>query len=152
MIINQESLLELEPLSPMLTTKERFNGFSHGLTECGYDIRIAQDVWLFPFKRFALASSMEEFHMPSTIMGRVLNKSSWARLGVDASRTTNIEPGWNGFLTLELKYEGWKPIKIKKGTGIAQVIFEPLKHPVRYEGKYQNQAWGPVKAIMEKAA
>lgn len=147
MIINGTTLLEQAPIKNMLKFKAKHNGFSHGLTECGYDIRVNQDVWLFPGKRFALASSMEQFDMPNNLMGRVLNKSTWARLGIDASATTNIEPGWKGFLTIELHYRKWKPICIKKGTGIAQVIFEVIMNPTSYEGKYQNQPCRPVSAI-----
>lgn len=148
MIINQSALLKAAPIKDMLTHKERHLGFSHGLTECGYDIRIAQSITLFLGRRFVLAHAQEEFQMPLDLMGRVLNKSTWARLGVDASMTTNIEPGWKGYLTLELRYAGIRPIRIPKGVGIAQVIFEKIKHPIQYRGKYQNQKNQPVPAIL----
>lgn len=86
--------------------------------------------------------------MPNNLMGRVLNKSTWARLGVDASMTTNVEPGWCGWLTLELSYKGFKPIKIPAGVGICQVIFETLAEPASYAGKYAHQPDRPVKAII----
>lgn len=133
----------------MLPTKQVYNGVSYGLTECGYDIRIAQDVTMYFGKRFVLASAIEEFNMPNNLMGRVLNKSTWARLGLDASSTTNIEPGWKGFLTLELTYSRIKPLKIKAGMGIAQVIFEQIMTPANYQGKYQNQPNQPVPAKFE---
>lgn len=148
MIINKEALLQAAPIRNMLTTKERAHGVSHGLTECGYDIRIAQDVWLFPGRRFVLASAIEYFDVPSTLMGRVLNKSTWARRGLDASMTTNIEPGWKGFLTLELHYRAWGVLHVPAGAGIAQVIFEQIHTPTAYVGKYQNQANRPVSAIL----
>jgi len=147
MIINRHALLEAAPIKGMLQTKERFQGYSHGLTECGYDIRIAQDVTMFLGRRFVLAHALEEFDVPDFLMGRVLNKSTWARRGIDASMTTNIEPGWKGFLTLELRYSGILPIHIPKGVGIAQVIFERIAEPTAYVGKYQNQENRPVKAI-----
>jgi dCTP deaminase len=147
MIINQQALLRAAPIIDMKTTKRSFLGFSWGLTECGYDIRIKQNVWLFLGRRFVLASSLEEFNLPNNLMGRVLNKSTWARLGLDASMTTNIEPGWKGFLTIELRYSRWKPLFIPAGVGIAQVIFEEVSIPTQYKGKYQNQADKPVAAI-----
>lgn len=152
MIINGRTLLALDPLSPMEPKKmvHEESGTSYGLTECGYDIRIDQDIWLFLGRRFVLASSMEKFRMPHTLMGRVLNKSTWARLGVDASMTTNIEPGWVGFLTIELRYSGVLPLKIPKGSGIAQIIFETLSNTSSYNGKYQNQGSKPQKAILDK--
>jgi dCTP deaminase len=130
--------------SEKLTSK----GYSWGLTECGYDIRIAQSVWLFPGRRFVLANSVEYFNMPKNLMGKVLNKSTWARQGIDASRATNLEPGWRGWLTLEITYAGWKPIHIPAGAGIAQIIFEELTEPSCYLGKYQDQSNKPVPAIL----
>lgn len=149
MIINGDALLKLEPVSPMYHTKlkHKESGTSYGLTECGYDIRIAEDVWMFLGNRFRLSFSLEKFRMPHHLMGRVLNKSTWARRGIDASMTTNIEPGWCGFLTIELRYSGVLPIKIPAGSGIAQIIFEEIATETTYQGKYQNQPFKPVKAI-----
>jgi dCTP deaminase len=64
--------------------------------------------------------------------------------------TTNIEPGWVGFLTIELRYSGVLPLKIPKGSGIAQVIFEVLSNTAEYKGKYQDQVNSPQKAILTK--
>jgi len=150
MILNRDALLDIEPIENMSRTKNVYKGLSWGLTECGYDIRINQDITMFLGRRFKLASSIERFNLPKHVMGRVLNKSTWARLGVDASMTTNIEPGWKGYLTIELRYSKILPIKIPKGTGIAQIIFEEIACPVAYQGKYQNQANSPVSAIMKK--
>lgn len=145
MIVNGRALFRMSPIKDMLEEKVRHNGVSHGLTECGYDIRIKQDVWLFPGRSFVLASSVEEFDMPCNLMGRVLNKSTWARRGLDASMTTNIEPGWKGHLTIELSYHKLRPLHIKAGSGIAQVIFETIAEPAAYQGKYQSQPNEPVK-------
>lgn len=147
MIVNGKGLLEAAPIKNMLSRKVTCSGYSFGLTECGYDIRIAETVYLFPGRRFVLTYAMEEFDMPHNLMGRVLNKSSWARQGVDASMTTNIEPGWKGFLTLELNYARMKPLRIPSGVGIAQVIFETILEPAEYVGKYQYQPPEPVPAI-----
>lgn len=146
MIINGKALLNAAPIRNMLTEKVKHNGVSHGLTECGYDIRVKQDVLLFPGRSFVLASSVEEFDMPQHLMGRVLNKSTWARRGLDASMTTNVEPGWKGWLTLELCYHRWKPLFIPAGSGIAQVIFETILEKAAYDGRYNNQEDRPVPA------
>ena len=152
MIVNQQALLCAAPILGMHTQKKSFKGYSYGLTECGYDIRIAENVLMFPGRSFVLSSAKEYFKMPDNLMGRVLNKSSWARQGLDASMTTNIEPGWRGYLTLELRYSGWKPLWIPAGVGIAQVIFERLETSVSYSGKYQDQASGAVRAIIKDVA
>lgn len=163
MIINGESLLKKAPIKDMFGFKHQGPLSSHGLTECGYDIRLAETVTFEPNHsypnysyrdmvkvngviqpgRFALGSSIEEFDMPSDLMGRVLNKSTWARKGLDASMTTNIEPGWRGILTIELIYHGVADLTLPAGTGICQVIFETLAEPAVYSGKYQDQEAGP---------
>jgi len=148
MIVNQGDLLEAQPLEPMLVEKRKLHGVSHGLSEAGYDIRIKQSVTLHPFRRFRLASAIEQFTMPDNLLGIVHDKSTWARNGLSVFNTV-IEPGWSGYLTLELIYHGWRPLKIKAGSGIAQVIFHETSTPVAYNGKYQNQADKPVFAIME---
>lgn len=152
MIVNGNTLLNDYPdiISPMVDRKlvHEKSGTSYGLTECGYDIRVAEDVWLFLGRRFVLTYSMEKFRMPPDLMGRVLNKSTWARMGVDASMTTNIEPGWVGFLTIELRYSRALPLLIPKGSGIAQIIFERIVEDAKYNGKYQNQGAIPQPAIL----
>lgn len=168
MIINQGSLLGFAPIKDMIPQKVQAKPTSYGLTECGYDIRIKEQVhykdgrvscynpmnhhpeFVPPFKKgnFILGSSIEEFQMPNFLMGRVLNKSTWARCGVDASLTTNIEPGWNGFLTIELVFNSQDEIIIPAGSGICQIIFEEILHPAEYTGKYQNQLDKPVEAIL----
>lgn len=151
MIINQQDLLDARPISGMVSEKKRdANGYSYGLTECGYDIRLAETVIMHPFRRFVLSHAVEYFMMPNNLMGRILNKSSWARQGLDASMTTNVEPGWFGYLTIELRYAGWKPLTIPAGSGIAQVIFEQVKTPTSYEGVYQDQAPKPVPAYQTR--
>lgn len=128
-----------------------FEGRSFGLSSSGYDVRIAQDIWLWPlFGR--LASTIERFVMPNDVVGYVKDKSSNARRFVFVQNTV-IEPGWEGWLTLELtRFRPW-PVKIRAGTPIAQIVFhrldEATEHP--YRGKYQNQANKPVEAINERA-
>lgn len=166
MVINGTELLEAAPIIDMLKTKERAHGVSHGLAEVGYDIRIKQDVWYYPDQyhawngslirpaftvvdgrqttgRFALASAIEEFYMPEHLMGIVHDKSTWARQGLSVFNTV-IEPGWKGFLTLELVFHGRERLHIPKGAGIAQVVFHCIAQPAQYDGKYQNQADQPV--------
>lgn len=150
MIVNSQSLLYAAPIYPMEEEKVRLHGVSYGMSEAGYDIRIKQDVWLYPFKRFALASSIEKFRMPYDLVGIVHDKSTWARRKLSVFNTV-IESGWNGFLTLELVYHGWKPLHIPAGAGIAQVIFHQTTDKATYSGKYQNQGDLPVEAIYEAA-
>jgi dCTP deaminase len=144
-IVNYTDLIAAKPVSPMFLTKQKANGVSFGMSEAGYDIRIKQTVLLHPLRRFTLASAIERFDMPDNLVGIVHDKSTWARRGLSVFNTV-IESGWKGFLTLELIYHGWKPLRIKAGSGIAQVIFHEVTCPVTYTGRYQDQPDMPVAA------
>ena len=165
MISNGKHLLVAAPIKNMLTTKVREHGVTHGASEAGYDIRIQQEIrFLVDYGgrrtvtivdgllstanpgTFTLASAIEEFQMPNHLVGIVHDKSTWARQGLSVFNTV-IEPGWNGFLTLELVYHGNEDLIIPAGSGIAQVIFHDVSDPVQYNGRYQNQANKPVSAI-----
>ena len=145
MIVNGTALLRAKPLDPMFDCKMKAHGVSYGLSEAGYDLRIKQDVTLHPLRRFALASTIERFDMPDDLVGIVHDKSTWARRGLSVFNTV-IESGWEGWLTLELVYHGWRPLHIPAGAGIAQVIFHQTKEARPYAGKYQNQPDRPVSA------
>ena len=162
-VINGKTLLRKAPIKDMLSEKVSGYGVSHGLGEAGYDIRLKQDVRFKPggiggdhvivgngdpeWGRFAIASAMEEVQMPSDLVGIVHDKSTWARQGLSVFNTV-IEPGWKGFLTLELTYHGTKRLHIPAGPGIAQVIFHWLTDPAAYKGSYQNQVDEPVPSIV----
>lgn len=140
--------IPFEPFCPR--TVDPVTGFSYGLSSAGYDIRIAQDVTMRPGD-FELVSSLEKFIVPRDIMQFVKDKSSWARMGL-AVQNTVIEPGWRGYLTLELTNHGRNTLFIEKGAPIAQIIFHRLEAPtiMPYNGKYQDQDNRPVAAISER--
>ncbi len=125
-------------------------GMTFGLGPAGYDVRVDQTMLLKP-GAFALASTVEHFAIPDDIVGFVLDKSSWARQGLSLFNTV-MEPGWKGYLTLELANLSGKPIAIFEGSPIAQIMFQRLAEPTEspYVGKYQNQQKGPQPAILEK--
>ena len=145
MIINGRKLYDARPVSPMAGMKLREHGVSYGLAEAGYDLRIKQAVTLHPFRRFALASTIEKFDMPENLVAIVHDKSSNIRRGLMVGNSV-VEPGWRGWLTLELFYFGWKPLRIEAGTGIAQAIFHELTENALYSGKYNDQEDKPVPA------
>lgn len=168
MIVNSHALINALPIKGMVTGKLTGpGGTSYGLSEAGYDIRIKQKIQFYSCLgnrrvtvqtgiglsdesgRFALASAMEEFQMPDNLVGIVHDKSTWARKGLSVFNTV-IEPGWNGFLTLELVFHGHEDLIIPAGSGIAQVIFHETAVRSRYNGKYQNQEDKPVSAIDSK--
>ena len=134
-------------------------GKSYGLSHCGYDIRIRlpdnvstigghKAISMQP-GQFLLASSIERIKMPSDLVAVVHDKSSWARMGL-ALQNTVLEPGWEGFITLELTTHR-DIITLYDGDPIAQIMFHRLEDPTEkpYSGKYQNQVAGAVEAINE---
>jgi dCTP deaminase len=130
-------------------------GMSYGLSACGYDIRINDGCFLGAANQrlhpsFILGSSVERFRLPPYLVGIVHDKSTWARLGL-AVQNTVIEPGWEGYLTLELTNHSRRGITIRPGSPIAQVIFHILDEETEfpYSGKYQNQEKGPQAARFE---
>lgn len=145
MIVNGQALLMAAPIKDMLDHKVRGKIVSHGLTEAGYDIRIRESVMLDRTCRVALASTLDEFQMPEDMVGVVHDKSTWARKWLSVQNTI-IEPGWRGWLTLELVYNGNGVLMIPAGAGIAQVLFSRLAEPAAYDGKYQDQEARPVEA------
>lgn len=139
---------QLPMLSPFCERSVE-HGMSYGLSVAGYDVRVAEDVTIGPGE-FLLASTLEQFAMPNDVLAKVSDKSTWARRGI-AVQNTVIEPGWRGFLTLEITNHGKQIIDIAAGMPIAQIIFHRLEAPAEnpYSGKYQNQAAGPQPARFE---
>lgn len=162
MIINRGALLRAAPIKNMLETKQTSFGYSYGMSEAGYDIRLKQRIIFdnregrnlvqcddtFASGHFCLGSAIEEFQMPTNLTGIVHDKSTWARQGLSVFNTV-IEPGWDGFLTLELMYHGNSLLEIPAGVGIAQVIFHETAEHAQYDGKYQHQEDKPQEAKLQ---
>lgn len=148
MIASAQTLRALRPVDPFCE-RGVAEGMSFGLSAAGYDVRIAEDLTLLPGK-FRLASTIERFKMPPNLLGIVHDKSTWARRGL-ACQNTVIEPGWEGYLTLELTNHYVDVLEISKGMPIAQIVFHILDHPTEspYDGKYQHQESGPQPARFE---
>jgi dCTP deaminase len=138
-------------LSPF-SDRQVQNGMSFGKSYAGYDIRVDQAMKL-EGKEFKLASSIEYFDMPSDVMAIVHDKSTWARRGLQVFNTV-IEPGWRGYLTLELVNHSIESLSFEHGDPIAQIIFHSLDQPAEnsYTGKYQDQERGAQAARDEGTA
>src|SRR3990167_6435638 len=145
MILPAQILDRIRPITPWHPRTQK-RGLTYGLGPAGYDVRIAQNVTMLRAIEwdFILASTIEHFTMPNNLLAQVCDKSTWARRGLFVQNTI-IEPGWRGFLTLELTYHGAERIEILEGDPIAQIIFMELSEPTiyPYEGKYQDQGAGP---------
>lgn len=168
MIVNGNSLYRSSQLLDVPDHKVSEHGVSYGLGEAGYDIRIKQDITFYRLfglipmvkvvdgnqvsrhlGKFTLASAIEKFNMSPSCAAIVHDKSTWARRALSVFNTV-IEPGWKGYLTLELVYHGRKKLHIPAGSGIAQVLFHLVQEPANYNGKYMNQENKPVAARSSK--
>lgn len=123
-------------------------GMTYGLGPAGYDVRAEFDSegsighLYVPPGGFALASTIENFNMPPDLIGFVCDKSSWARREISVFNTV-IEPGWSGYLTLEITNHFPYQVTIERGSPIAQIVFQQIDAPSTYVGKYQHQGRGP---------
>ena len=126
-----------------------FQGMSYGLSHAGYDLRIKDNLTLAP-KEFTLATTIEELDLPNWIMGKLADKSSWARQGLSVFNTI-FEPGWRGYPTIELVNQHHaRTLVIPAGMPIAQMIFERIDGATAaYSGKYQDQPQVPMLALEE---
>lgn len=137
-------------------------GMSYGLTSAGYDIRLGSiqhprdpnkvfpngiESWNLQPGEFLLAASYERLSIPNDLQAIVHDKSTLARQGI-ALQNTVLEPGWEGYITLELSNHGPKAVRILVGQPIAQVVFHMLDKPtdLPYRGKYQDQSAEPTPA------
>ena len=165
----KELCLEKNMIEPFIDHKVSEGLPSYGLSHAGYDIRIADEFYVFtpalgavidfknlqktqkyyveikddsciiPPNSYVLAKSVEKFNMPENIFATCMNKSTCARVGIFAN-ITPIEPNWKGYLTIEIANLSQVPVKIYAGMGIAQILFYKIDKPTTvYEGKYQNQ-------------
>ncbi len=144
---------------------------SYGLSSYGYDLRVASEFKVFtnlyssivdpknfnenafvsieadeciiPPNSFALARSVEYFRIPRNVLTLCIGKSTYARCGIIVN-VTPFEPGWEGYVTLEISNTTPLPAKIYANEGLAQVLFYEgaeaceISYADR-KGKYMNQ-------------
>jgi len=105
------------------------------------------DAFIIPPNGLVLGHSVEKFSMPEDVIAVCLGKSTYARLGL-VCNVTPLEPGWVGYLTIELTNTSSRPLAVHVNQGIAQLLFFKGDMPsVSYAdraGKYQNQPKGVV--------
>lgn len=143
---NSGQMLEIVPFNE----RTIYEGRTYGLASCSYDVRLAQNLWVWPFWG-RLGSIIEYIRMPIDLSAEVKDKSSNARLFVLVQNTL-IDPGWNGYLTVEITRLKLWPVRLKAGTPIAQIVFHGLDEPTErpYAGKYSCQRKAPQPAIFER--
>lgn len=163
--------LESDMINPFVDSQVRDSVISYGLSSYGYDIRIADEYKIFtnlnstivdpkhfdsqsfvdfkggvciiPPNSFALGRTIEYFKIPRNVMTICVGKSTYARCGI-ITNVTPLEPGWEGYVTLEISNTTPLPAKIYSNEGIAQILFfesdeDCLASYSDKHGKYQGQ-------------
>jgi len=163
----------MKMIDPFTPSSVRSGVISYGLSSFGYDIRIGSKFRVFmpscfvttavdpknfdsdlleevdvvghiliPSNSYALGLSMEYIRMPPDVMAIVVGKSTYARCGIIVN-VTPLEPGWEGYITMEISNNTPHPAVIYAEEGIAQVLFFKGEAPnITYAtkgGKYQHQ-------------
>ncbi|HET9691949.1 MAG TPA: dCTP deaminase [Acidimicrobiales bacterium] len=112
------------------------------LVEIGDD-----DTFVLHPGEFVLGSTAERVRLPDDLVARLEGKSSLGRLGLLIHSTAGfVDPGWDGYLTLELSNVANLPITLYPGMKIGQISFlqmtTPAEHPYgsgEVGSKYQGQ-------------
>ncbi|MEE8425386.1 MAG: dCTP deaminase [Elusimicrobiota bacterium] len=146
----RERCRDSKMIFPFVEHLEAEGKVSYGLSSYGYDIRVADEYKIFtnalakvvdpkefdrqsfvdykgeycivPPNSFALARSVEYFHIPRDVLAICVGKSTYARCGIIVN-VTPLEPGWEGILTLEISNTTPLPAKVYSNEGIAQLLF-----------------------------
>jgi dCTP deaminase len=148
----------IQPSSIDLHVDDRFRVFANsrypyidvkkempGLTEV---VEVADpDPFILHPGEFVLGSTLERVAIPDDMVARLEGKSSLGRLGLLIHSTAGyVDPGWDGFLTLELSNVANLPITISPGMKIGQISFFRLSTPAERpygstetRSKYQGQ-------------
>ena len=97
-------------------------------------------------REFVLGTTVERIQIPRDLIGRLDGKSSLGRLGIVVHATAGyIDPGFRGYITLEITDVANIPIALYPGMKIGQISFMRLETPAEVPygkprgSKYQGQ-------------
>lgn len=97
-------------------------------TQMGYAFTTSE--FVLPAHGFALGSTMERIELPNDIAARFEGKSSLGRLGLLPHVAAGfIDPGFRGWITLELHNVTGLPMVLLPGMKIGQLCFFRLSSP-----------------------
>lgn len=107
--------------------------------------KISPNGIIIPAHEFILGCSVERISLPDNLIGICLGRSSYARAGI-ITHVTPLEPGWIGYVTIEITNTNPLPVRIVVGKeeGITQVVFFqseqiPNRSYASKGGRYQFQ-------------
>jgi dCTP deaminase len=76
--------------------------------------------------QFMLAQTLEYLRLPTDLMGYVVGRSTWGRLGLIVATAIGIHPSFAGNLTFELRNLGETPLTLYPGQTIAQLFIHSV--------------------------
>jgi dCTP deaminase len=95
---------------------------------------------------FLLAETLEQIELPDDICATIEGKSSLARLGITVHQTGGwIDCGFKGSITLEMTNENIRPVVLRAGMPIAQLVFHQtsagaeIPYNMKKTAKYRDQ-------------
>ena len=96
---------------------------------------------------FLLANTIEKITLPSNLVARIIPRSSLARLGVLVTFDADLlPPNYSGKPILTMKNLSKKPVLLKAGLAVCQVLFEQVDKPVAgYQSRYSHTRPEPSK-------
>lgn len=87
-----------------------------------FTIHEKEDFFLIPPHGFALGKTKEYYKIPDDIFVLCVGKSTYARCGLIIN-VTPLEPGWDGYVTLEFSNTTPFPVKLYPNEGVCQFVF-----------------------------
>jgi dCTP deaminase len=115
-----------------------------------YELPFGAQLLLHP-GALALVPTLEWVRVPSTLVGEVTARSTWAREGLSIATATLIEPGYEGIVTLELANLGQIPVALYPGLKIAQISFSEVVGDERRTDESQFKgSFGPWQGDLAK--
>lgn len=147
----------VRPNRASFTTARGFQRISYSNAMAAYEEALSKNggshmaqSYLMKPGDFLLASSLERFVLPPYLSAELKDKSTLARRGI-AVQNTILEPGWEGYLTIEISNHGTERVLLRVGQPIGQLVFQKLDETTEqpYIGKYQDQPDKPVHAILQ---
>ncbi len=97
------------------------------------------DVFYLHPGQLVLAATLEYLVMPPDLVGQVITRSSYGRLGLLSATAVQVHPRFTGCLTLELVNLGEAPMAITPGERVAQLMLwhaHPDTPATPPQGKY----------------
>lgn len=89
---------------------------------------------------FLLANPIETITLPPNLVARIIPRSSFARLGILVTFDADLlPPNYSGKPILTMKNLSKKPVLLRSGLAICQLLFEEVESPVSgYKSRYSH--------------